>query len=92
MKNLRVRDQLFVDELQVHYTNFNENIEDSYLTWQRQTHQEMQAASKANTEAIGKATWRYCSLGLAVLAAAAGADSGSLGGQSLGMMGAVGGK
>ena len=55
LKNLRVRDQLFVDELQVHYTNFNENIEDSYLTWQRQTHQEMQAASKANTEAIGKA-------------------------------------
>ena len=91
LKNLRVRDQLFVDELQVHYTNFNENIEDSYLTWQRQTHQEIQAASKANTEAIGKALGGIALLGLAVLAAAAGADSGSLGGQSLGMMGAVGG-
>ena len=91
LSNLRVRDQLFIDELQVFYMNFNENIDTSYLTWQQQTFQEKQAESKAKGEAVGKAIGGILLLGAAVLAAVAGANSGDAGGQALGTIGAVGG-
>ena len=91
LSNLRVRDQLFIDELQVFYMNFDENIDTSYLTWQQQTFQEKQAESKAKGEAVGKAIGGILLLGAAVLAAVAGANSGDAGGQTLGTLGAVGG-
>ena len=89
LANLRIRDQLFIDELQVFYMNFDENIDSSYLTWQRQTFQEKQAESKARGEAVGKALGGILLLGAAVIAAMAGAQSGDAGSQALGTLGAV---
>ena len=91
LNNLRVRDQLFIDELQVFYMNFDENIDSSYLTWQRQTFQEKQAESKAKGEAVGKAIGGILLLGAAVAAAVAGVQSNNANTQTLGTLGAIGG-
>ncbi len=91
LNNLRVRDQLFIDELQVFYMNFDENIDSSYLTWQRQTFQEKQAESKARGEAVGKAIGGILLLGAAVAAAVAGVQSNNANTQTLGTLGAIGG-
>ena len=91
LKNLRIRDQLFIDELQIFYMNFDENIDSSYLTWQRETFQEKQAESKAKGEAVGKAIGGVLLLGAAVVAALAGAQSNNVNTQTLGTLGAIGG-
>ena len=91
LNNLRVRDQLFIDELQVFYMNFDENIDSSYLTWQRQTFQEKQAENKARGEAVGKAIGGILLLGAAVAAAVAGGQSNNANTQTLGTLGAIGG-
>ena len=51
---IRVRDQLFIDEMQTHYTDFDQKLDESYLTWQRQSMVEVKAARKARSKSIAQ--------------------------------------
>jgi len=51
---LRVRDQLFVDNMQSHYGDFNDKLNDSYMVWQEQSLIEVKAARKAKLKATGQ--------------------------------------
>ncbi len=44
---IRVRDQLFLDRMQNHYTKFDQKLDPSYLVWQQQNLLEVKAARKA---------------------------------------------
>jgi len=48
VKGIRVREQLFIDNLQQNYISFSENIDESYLNWQAAnfTEKKMQAAAE----------------------------------------------
>lgn len=52
IKAIRVRDQLFIDNMQTHYTNFDEKMNDSYLVWQQQSLVEVKAARKTKTKSV----------------------------------------
>ncbi len=54
MRRLRIEDQLFIDNMQQTYQNFNKKTEESYQTWQ----QKAQALAKAIREAKAEATRR----------------------------------
>jgi hypothetical protein len=88
-KSIRVRDQLFVDGLQDSYRFFSEQMNDSYYIWQEQSLMELEAKREAEMEAAGEAAAGVLLIGLAVLAAAAGAKSNNYGTQTAGMTGAV---
>ncbi|MGI9310986.1 MAG: hypothetical protein ACR2P7_05555 [bacterium] len=51
---IRVRDQLFMDEMQTHYTDFNQRLDSSYLIWQQQSLLEVKAAREAKRKSIAK--------------------------------------
>jgi len=51
---LRVRDQLFVDNMQSHYGAFDDKLNESYLVWQEQSLTEVKAARKAKLKATGQ--------------------------------------
>ena len=93
LTNLRVRDQMFIDELQYNYKAFDDEISNSYRVWQQQTYSELEAESQAKTEAFGKALGGILMLGAAVLGAYAAANSGSYdyNTQALGGAAAIGG-
>ncbi len=42
VKSVRVREQLFIDNLQQDYSGFSQQMEDSYLVWQKASFTEMQ--------------------------------------------------
>ena len=69
---LRVRDQLFIDNMQSHYASFDGKLQESYLVWQEQSLIEVKAARKAKLKATGQGI-----LGGLLVAASvvAGADS-----------------
>ena len=54
-KAIRVRDQLFIDNLQPHYRKFEGKMNESYAVWQEQSLQEAKAAREAETKATGEA-------------------------------------
>ncbi len=89
VRAIRVRDQLFVDSLQDNYAFFSEQMNESYLMWQKQSLLEMQAERAANKQAIGQAIGGVLFIGLAVLAAVAGANSDSIGSSTAGATGAI---
>jgi hypothetical protein len=89
MMAIRTRDQLFVDGLQSNYARFSEKMDESYLMWQEQSLLEHQAERDANMAAAGQAAGGVLLIGLAVLAAVAGAKSDSYGGATAGATGAV---
>jgi hypothetical protein len=89
IKAIRVRDQLFVDGLQHNYASFSQKMNESYMMWQEQSFLEAQALSAANKATIGKAVGGVLMIGLAVLAAIAGAESDSIGSSSAGATGAI---
>ena len=93
LTNLRVRDQMFIDELQYNYKAFDDEISNSYRVWQQQTYSELEAESQAKTEAFGKALGGILMLGAAVLGAYAAANSGpyDYNTQALGGAAAIGG-
>ena len=72
---IRVRDQLFVDNLQDTYQSFSEEMETSYLIWQEQSLQEVLARRKLEREAATEAVFGILSIGVAIAAIAAGANS-----------------
>jgi len=53
-KAIRVRDQLFTDNLQTHYKKFESKMNESYAVWQEQSLQEAKAAREAEIEAVGQ--------------------------------------
>ena len=89
VRAIRVRDQLFVDSLQDNYAFFSEQMNESYLMWQKQSLLEMQAERAASKQAIGQAIGGVLFIGLAVLAAVAGANSDSIGSSTAGATGAI---
>jgi len=89
IKAIRVRDQLFTDQMQSHYEQFNQKMADSYAMWQKQSFAELQAAHAARNAAIGKAVAGVGLIALSVLSAIAGARSDSYGGSVAGTTGAI---
>lgn len=89
VRAIRVRDQLFIDGLQDNYAGFSEEMNESYLMWQRQSLFEIQAKRDANYKSIGQAAGGILLIGLAVLAAIAGSNSDSIGSSSAGTTGAI---
>ncbi len=53
-KAIRVRDQLFIDNLQPHYRKFESKMNESYAVWQEQSLKEVKAVREAEMEAIGE--------------------------------------
>ncbi len=66
---IRVREQLFVDNLQTNYATFNTQMEDSYLKWQEASFTEKQLRQEAQTKGFLKALGGVLLIGLAVAAA-----------------------
>ena len=80
VKSIRVREQLFVDNLQTNYSQFSERMDDSYLAWQEASATELQLQKEARNKSILKTLG-----GVALVAAAvAAAVSGNSGEQNIG--------
>ena len=84
---LRVRDRLFIDDLQEHYAQFNNKMDSSYRVWQEQSLREIEAQEAAEAESLQNALLGIVSLGLGAVSIVAGAQSDTRGGQTLGMLG-----
>ncbi len=52
VRPLRVRDQLFIDDMQTHYADFNQKLDKSYLVWQEQSLLEAKGARKAKRKSV----------------------------------------
>jgi len=89
VKAIRIRDQMFTDQMQPHYEQFNQSMDDSYNIWQKQSFTELAAKNKANREMVGNALAGVALIGLAILSAAAGSQSNSNAGYTAGTTGAV---
>lgn len=89
VRAIRLRDQLFIDGLQINYAEFSEQMDESYLMWQKQSLFEIQARRKATRKALGQAAGGVLLIGLAVLSAIAGGKSDSAGGSTAGTTGAI---
>ncbi len=66
---IRVREQLFVDNLQTNYAAFNSQMEESYLKWQEASFTEKQLRQEAQTKGFLKALGGVLLIGLAVATA-----------------------
>ncbi len=75
---IRVRDQLFIDDLQDHYRVFNDKMNASYLIWQEQSLAEVEAERKTKRKALTQGIAGALLLGLGV-AGIAMAPHGNLG-------------
>jgi len=89
VRAIRVRDQLFVDNLQDNYAAFSKEMEESYLMWQEQSLLETEAERAARRKSVGQAVGGVLLVGLAVLSAVAGSRSHSTGGSAAGTTGAI---
>jgi hypothetical protein len=74
VKAIRIREQLFVDNLQQNYVSFSQNMDDSYLAWQEASFTEKKLRKEAQTEGILKTLG---GIALIALAIAAGSDNDS---------------
>ena len=96
VKAIRVREQLFVDNLQQNYSSFSQNMDASYLRWQEASFTEKQLREEAESESLMKTLGGIALIALAIAAAAssdgdsfndsaldAGAIAGGLGGALL---------
>lgn len=89
IRALRIRDQMFVDNIQVDYDSFRNTMNEDYMLWQRQAFTESKAAREAASAAQAK-------MFVGILAAVAGAamasnsnpyGSGAYGGAALAVAG-----
>lgn len=89
VRALRVRDQMFIDNIQVDYDGFSNGMNEDYMLWQRQAYTESKAAREAAAAANAK-------MFVGILAVAAGASmasnsnpygSGAYGGAALAVAG-----
>ena len=84
VKSLRIKDQMFVDNMQVDYENFRNDMNEDYILWQKQAFTESKAAREAASAASAK-MWMGL---LSVVAGAAiannsGSDLGNYGGAAI---------
>ena len=91
IKPIRVRDQLFIDRMQTHYTDFDAKLDESYLVWQKESLVEVRAARKAKRKAITKGILGGLLAIAGTAAAVAGADSYDSSAVAVGTAGAVAG-
>lgn len=89
VKAIRVRDQLFIDNLQDNYTSFSEQMDESYLMWQEQSLFETQAEREARRKSVGQAIGGALLIGLAILSGVSGSRSDSKGSSAAGATGAI---
>jgi len=89
VKAIRVRDQLFTDNMQPHYEQFSQKMDTSYAAWQKQSFTELEAERQSRQETIKNALAGVALIGLAVLSAVAGGQSDSYGGYTAGTTGAM---
>lgn len=66
---IRVREQLFIDNLQQNYASFSQNMDDSYLKWQEASFIENQLRKEAERERTMKTIGGVLLIGLAIVAA-----------------------
>ncbi len=66
---IRVREQLFIDNLQQNYASFSGNMNDSYLKWQEASFTEKQLREQAKRNSIFKAIGGALLIGLSIAAA-----------------------
>lgn len=74
VKSIRVREQLFVDNLQQNYGNFSEQMDDSYLAWQEASATELQLRKEARTKSALKILGGVALVAAAVAAAVSGSS------------------
>ncbi|MBT6193744.1 MAG: hypothetical protein HOI01_09370, partial [Proteobacteria bacterium] len=77
VKSLRIKDQMFVDNMQVDYENFRNDMNEDYILWQKQAFTESKAAREAASAASAKMFLGL--LGVVAGAAIANNSSSSLG-------------
>ena len=77
VKSLRIKDQMFVDNMQVDYENFRNDMNEDYILWQKQAFTETKAAREAASAASAKMFMGL--LGVVAGAAIANNSSSSLG-------------
>jgi len=70
VKAIKVREQFFVDTLQIHYQKFNTQVERGYLLWQQKTFKEQEAERIARNKQIGRNVLGILAIGVAIVAAA----------------------
>lgn len=87
IKPIRVRDQLFIDQMQTHYDDFDAKLEDSYLVWQVQSLLKVKSARTTKTKALIKGILG----GLLAVAGAAAAIEGSDDASNQSTSGVIGG-
>ena len=76
-RDLRVHDQLFVDDLQDHYRTFGDEMNSSYLVWQEHSLVEVQAQRAAKRKSLLQGVGGALLVGLAIAALGASAATGS---------------
>jgi len=89
VKAIRIRDQMFTDQMQPHYEQFSQKMDASYAIWQKQSSTEMEAERESNRETVKNALAGVALIGLAVLSAVAGSQSDTYAGSAAGTTGAV---
>jgi len=89
VRAIRIRDQLYVDNLQTHYQEFNNKMETSYMLWQEKAREEQVAFEEAETAATGRAIAGGLLMILAIGLAAAAGNSGNSGRSTAAMAGGI---
>ena len=79
VRALRVRDQLFIDNLQNEYQDFNQQINESYQLWQEQSLDEYVLRKEAQARSNKKLLGGIALIGLAILSASASSGDNTVG-------------
>lgn len=79
VRALRVRDQLFVDNLQGEYQGFNQQISESYALWQEQSLEEQVLRKEAKARSTKKILGGIALIGVAILSASSTSGNNSIG-------------
>lgn len=79
VRALRVRDQLFIDNLQNEYQDFNQQINESYLLWQEQSLREYVLRKEAKASSNKKLLGGIALIGLAILSASTNSGGNTVG-------------
>ena len=86
---IRVREQLFIDNLQQNYISFSQNMNNSYLAWQAASYTETQLHQDAKMEGIYKTIGGVLLVALAIAAGVSGESNVAL--DVAAIMGGIGG-
>lgn len=87
VRNIRERDQMFIDTMQEYYVSFDAQMEGPYQEWRKLSYEEAMALQELKAES----TRRLLAGGVAILAGIAGASSNSSTGRTAGNVAIIGG-